>query len=327
MDPRVSLALRRRKGRPIQPEELAQVLHLSRRQVDKALAALQEAGFALESHPMLGVHLAGVPESLSQVEIACDLDALRIGRRVVCARATDSTNDLAWEAAGEGRDAADGLAVFAEQQSEGRGRRGARWLAPPHSSILCSVLVWWPAGGAEAALLTRTAAVAAADAVEELSDLDVGIKWPNDVVVDDRKVGGILVEVRGGGEAEAPAVVGIGLNCCQGAEAFPPSIRSGAASLAMLGAEVDRTLLARALLERLDRRFAEAVERPDDVRRAAAARCRTIGREVTIAEDAATYHGTVADLDADYGLIVRLADGSLRRFGAFTSHVGQPDIP
>lgn len=161
-------------------------------------------------------------------------------------RATDSTNDLAWEAAGEGRDAADGLAVFAEQQSQGRGRRGTRWLAPPHSSILCSVLVWWPAGGAEAALLTRTAAVAAADAVEELSDLDVGIKWPNDVVVDDRKVGGILVEVRGGGEAEAPAVVGIGLNCCQGPEAFPPSIRPGAASLAMLGAEVDRTLLARA---------------------------------------------------------------------------------
>ncbi|MGB2780429.1 MAG: hypothetical protein WBD63_02990, partial [Phycisphaerae bacterium] len=68
-----------------------------------------------------------------------------------------------------------------------------------------------------------------------------------------------------------------------------------------------------------------AVERPDDVRRAAAARCRTIGREVGIVEGAATYRGTVADLDADYGLIVRLADGSLRRFGAFIAHVGQPE--
>jgi BirA family biotin operon repressor/biotin-[acetyl-CoA-carboxylase] ligase len=290
------------------------------RDLDKALADLAQGGFALESHPMLGVRLTAAPESLSAEELASDLAVARVGRRVVSVAEADSTNDLAWHTADQGRDAADGFAVFAEHQAQGRGRRGTRWIAPPHSSILCSVLLWCPARGAEAAILTRAAAVAAAHAVRDQTRLDAGIKWPNDIVVDDRKVGGILVEVRGGA-GESPAVVGIGLNCSQDAAAFPPAFRARAASLAMFGASVDRTLLARALLEQLDHWLGVAADRPDEVRRAAAALCRTLGTEVTLVEGASTFHGTVADLDADYGLVLRLADGSLRRFWAFTTHV------
>jgi len=264
-----------------------------------------------------------VPPGLDEAEIACGLPVRRVGRRVTCVETTTSTNDLAWDAAENESGASDGLAVFADHQSAGRGRRGSRWLAPRGTSVLCSVVLRVPPGAAGAALLTRTAAVAAAQAIEDQADLAVGIKWPNDLVVDDRKVGGILVEARRqAGEAGA-VVVGIGINCSQGPEAFPPGIRARVGSLAMLGAEVDRTLLARALLVRLDQILARVgeAEGAAGAREEAARRCRTLGRRLSVVADARPYEGQVVDLDAEYGLVLRLADGTLRRFPAMTTHV------
>ena len=234
-----------------------------------------------------------------------------------------STNDAAWAAAAEGPAEADGLAVFAEHQTAGRGRRGNRWIAPPHSSLLGSVVLWAAGQPGHAAVLTRAAAVGAAEAIEAVAALKVGIKWPNDLVVDDRKVGGILVEARPTADGPGPVVIGLGINCTQGPEALPPEVRASAASLAMMGEEVDRTLLARALLEGLDRVLAltEDPAGQDSIRQAAAARCRTLGRRITLAEGTATYTGEVVDLDPDYGLILRLPEGALRRFPAMTSHV------
>jgi len=332
VDPRVSLALRRRRGRPVPPDELAASLEMTPAKLADATAALSAAGFVVELHPMLGLRLVEPPPALRAEEIAWNLRTGRVGRRVRCVGTAASTNDLAWDAAARGRDEADGLTVFAEYQSEGRGRRGSRWLAPPHTSLLCSVVLWvapvsegdsmWRAATCSAAL-TRGAAVAAAEAIEQQCDLSVGIKWPNDIIVEDRKVGGILVEARPGTGAASPVVLGIGLNCRQRPEAFSPDIRESVASLTMCGAEVDRTLLARALLERLDRTCTGegGNERAEEVRREAARRCCTLGRRLTLLEGDATYCGEVVDLDADYGLVLRLADGGLRRFPAMTAHV------
>ncbi|MCX5648666.1 MAG: biotin--[acetyl-CoA-carboxylase] ligase [Planctomycetota bacterium] len=323
MDPRVSLSLRRGHGQSIPPADLAAALGLAPHRLAEAVHDLSEVGFVVEAHPMLGLRLVGAPAGLLAEELACELAVNRVGRHIECVEATASTNDLAWETVAQGRDASDGLAIFAEHQTAGRGRRGSRWLAPPHTAILCSVVLWMPRAGAAPALLTRAAAVAAAEAIEEQSDLTAGIKWPNDVVVEDRKVGGILVEARPAAEGTTAVVIGIGLNGSQGPEAFPPDMRPYVASLAMLGAEVDRTLLARSLLERLDRVCggADWADENEDVRHEAARRCRTIGRRITLAEGGEVYEGEVVDLDPDYGLILRLADGSQRRFGTMTSHV------
>ena len=335
MDARVSLALRERQSEPVPLAELGQSLKLSPASLCCALEELASLGFTVEMHPMLGLRLTGVPQEILEEEVACDLAVRRIGRRVRCVESTASTNDLAWEAAARGPEESDGLAIFAEHQSAGRGRRGNRWLAPPHSSILCSVVVWLPhppqarcgSSGVHAtslgAALTRGAALAAALTVEDRCGVSTGIKWPNDLVVEDRKIGGILVEARPVTGEAGPVVIGIGLNCTQGPEAFPPEIRGRVASLGMLGENPDRTLLARSLLLRLDEvlgRMAEPAGRAA-VSRDAAARCRTLGRQISVREGQAVYTGEVIDLDADYGLILRLPEGGIRRFHAMTTQV------
>lgn len=319
----LSLALRSRRRRPTPWAELADLSGLPPEGLADAVRELARRGFVIESQPHLGLSLLDVPAALDGTEVAWDLPVSRIGCRLRCVETTTSTNDLAWEAVERNPGEADGLALFADYQSGGRGRRRSRWLAPPSSSVLCSVILWVPPGTLEGAVLTRMAAVAAAEAIEDQCDLPVGIKWPNDIVLEDRKVGGILVETRSQGGSAAPVVVGIGINCSQGPAAFPPAIRSRAASLAMLGAQVDRTLLARSLLVRLDRAWALATG-PDGAAKAregAARRCRTLGKQLTVTEGGAQHAGEVVDLDEEYGLVLRLAGGALRRFPAMTSHV------
>jgi BirA family biotin operon repressor/biotin-[acetyl-CoA-carboxylase] ligase len=322
MDPRLSLLLRSARHQPVSWDRLAAAVGHDPKRVAAAVDELARAGFALESHPMLGLRLVAAPPSLIADEIACDLSVQRVGRRVRCVQTATSTNDLAGDAVAQGPDAADGLAIFAEYQSAGRGRRGNRWLAPPHTSILCSVAAWVPQSLTGAATVTRAAAVAVAEAIEDACEVAVGIKWPNDLVIDDRKVGGILVESQRVAEETGPIVIGIGLNCTQGPEAFPPEVVGSVASLATSGVEVDRTLLARSLLERLDRildRMAGS-EGADGIHREASSRCRTLGRRISLTDGESTYSGEVIGLDPDYGLVLRLAEGGIRRFPAMTSH-------
>jgi BirA family transcriptional regulator, biotin operon repressor / biotin---[acetyl-CoA-carboxylase] ligase len=323
MDARVSLALRRAGGRMLAASQMAADLGLAPPALAAALDRLAGLGFVIEQNPLLGLRLAEAPPALLAEEIACDLSVRRIGRQVRCVAEASSTNDLAWAAAAREGPSADGWAVFAEQQSAGRGRRGNRWLAPPHSSVLGSVLLWMADPPAHGALLTRAAAVAVAEAVESCSDLKVGIKWPNDLVIEDRKIGGILVEARPVAGHAGPLVVGIGLNCTQGPEAFPPEIRPQVAGLSMFGDPVDRTLLARALLTRLDDLVGQSSDPAgqEGIRRKVMDRCRTLGRRLTLTEGGGTATGEVIDLDPDYGLLLRLPEGGIRRFPAMTSHV------
>lgn len=322
MNPQVSLALREHRCRPVPVADLARELGLSPRQLGEALDELARRGFVIESHPMQGLQLVQGPASLVADEIRWNLAGARVGRHVRCEESTPSTNDLAWQVAAGGPDVADGLVVFAEYQSAGRGRRGNLWLAPPHTSILASVVLWMPASPSQAAHVTRAAAVAVAEAIEDQADLDVGIKWPNDIVVDDRKVGGILVEARPAAGRAGPVVLGVGINCFQEEETFPNGIRADVASLKMLGVEVDRTLLARSLLARLE--AIAPLANPAGflaVAGRAESRCRTLGRRITLQEGLDAYTGEVIDLDPDYGLILRLDHGGIRRFPAMTSHV------
>ncbi|MBE3123628.1 MAG: biotin--[acetyl-CoA-carboxylase] ligase [Planctomycetes bacterium] len=329
MEPRVSLALRRRRGRPMSAEALASEAGLAPSSVVEAVGELTHQGFEIESHPMLGFRLVAAPDCLREDEVACDLAVSRVGRRVCCLDTVSSTNDVAWESAERDADGADGLAVLAEHQSAGRGRRGNRWLSPPHASVLCSVVLWVPDAPGRGAILTRAAAVGVAAAIEDQCRLDVGIKWPNDLVIDGRKVGGILVEARPAAGGNGPVVIGAGINCTQRPEAFPPGLRPHVGSLAMWGEAVDRTLLARSLLERLD----AAIARIDtaggvaDLRCQAMERCRTLGCRVTLAEEDRQYEGEVVDLDPEYGLVLRLAGGELRRFAPMTTHVVTPSEP
>lgn len=174
-----------------------------------------------------------------------------IGRRIEIVAETHSTNDDC-HARSEMEDV-DGLVILAEHQSSGRGQHGRQWSAPPRSAILMSLSLRPPDFLDQPAFLTAWSALSVASLLEERFHLPARIKWPNDVLVEGRKICGILVERR------RATVVGIGLNVSIRAHEFPPNLRAPATSLEVAaGAPVDRTSLAVELLDRMETLFAEA---------------------------------------------------------------------
>src|SRR5579871_2543608 len=153
-----------------------------------------------------------------------NLSTRSVGRRVLVYDRTDSTNERAAERAGS--IANDGLVVLAREQTAGRGQHGRTWQCPPGSGVLLSVLVHPPPEIRRAAILTGWAAVAVCETIRQATNLQARIKWPNDVLLDGRKVCGILSELRasplrlGEDPPQWAAIVGIGLNVNQPAEAF-----------------------------------------------------------------------------------------------------------
>jgi len=215
------------------------------------------------------------------------------GFRVEHHAEVDSTNRLVLERARSG--AEPGLVVVADHQTAGRGRLDRRWESPPGSSLLVSVLL---AGGADATAAHRAVvavAVALAEAVGDVAGVDVGIKWPNDLVVGDRKLAGVLAEVDGG------ALV-VGAGCNVNWDAFPPDLASTATSCNVeAGRAVDRDALLDAFLARLAAHLAA----PDATLDAYRERLVTIGRRVRVERAGDVLVGDAHALDDDGALVVR----------------------
>jgi len=164
-----------------------------------------------------------------------------------------STNDTARELARKG--APHGTAVVAEEQIRGRGTKGRAWHSPPGGGLYVSFIARFPAGGPVPAfsLLPLAAGVAAADAVRASSGVDVRLRWPNDLVHDGRKLGGVLVESVSTGSEPGYAVIGVGINIGRTEEDFPEELRPRATSLRLCGGRpVDRDAIFSALCRSLD---------------------------------------------------------------------------
>ncbi|MGH9120910.1 MAG: biotin--[acetyl-CoA-carboxylase] ligase, partial [Acidimicrobiales bacterium] len=213
-----------------------------------------------------------------------------------------STNTVAAEAAAAG--APEGLVVVAEHQSAGRGRLGRRWEAAPGTSLLVSVLLR-PEGLPRERwhLLTAAAGIAARTACGEGGGFFPRLKWPNDLIVEDRKLAGILAETSGDA-----VVVGMGLNC-----SAAPEVPGGAASVdEVAGRAVPREDLLVAWLRALD----GLLGRWDEVAAAYAALCATVGRRVRVTLPGGSLEGLAEGLDPAGRLLLREADGTLRAIGA-----------
>jgi BirA family biotin operon repressor/biotin-[acetyl-CoA-carboxylase] ligase len=240
---------------------------------------------------------------------------------------TGSTNSDAMALARDG--AAEGTVVVADHQSAGRGRGGRTWEAPPKASLLVSVLLRPPA--AVAGLCAMAAGVAMADAVSSVTGVTAGLKWPNDLVVDDRKLAGILAEAdwpagsteSGGWRAPAPderlvVVVGIGVNVNWPAD-LPDDLAEIAVALNHLaGHDVDRPELLIAFLRDLGALYGEmARSGPSSGSPAVLAawkeRSATLGRRVRVDLGTDDVEGTAVDITADGHLVVEPDDGTASR--------------
>ncbi|MDP9253579.1 MAG: biotin--[acetyl-CoA-carboxylase] ligase [Verrucomicrobiota bacterium] len=179
-----------------------------------------------------------------------------IGNRIVVVQETTSTNDLVWQMAQE--KVADGLVAFAERQTAGRGQRGNRWESEPHHGLWFSILLRPKIGPAESARLSTWAAQTVATTVQEQLRIKARVKPPNDVYVKERKIAGVLVEMRVEKDGAYLAIAGIGVNVNQNIEDFSEELRTSAGSLAIAtGQRVDRREFAVALLRNLDRSYRE----------------------------------------------------------------------
>jgi BirA family transcriptional regulator, biotin operon repressor / biotin---[acetyl-CoA-carboxylase] ligase len=194
--------------------------------------------------------MSKVSDRLIATELRGKLDGCRIGNEIVVVEETDSTNDLIWEAVERG--AQEGLVVFAERQTKGRGQYGRRWESAPGLGLWFSVLLRPAVTLAESPKLTVLLAEAVAATIADETDCAPTIKWPNDIYVSGRKVAGVLVEGRTASDGSYVAVAGIGINVNQTIDDFPEELRESAGSLAMAtGKEISRAQLAVALLKQL----------------------------------------------------------------------------
>jgi len=225
--------------------------------------------------------------------------------RITRLATTPSTNDVA-------ASLPSGSVVVAEQQTAGRGRRGRAWFSPPGSGLYVSVVVERPRAAdpdRATALLTLAAGVAIAEGIGDASALHVDLKWPNDLYVGRRKLGGILAEAASAGGAVERIVVGFGVNLA--AAAYPPDVADRATSLASeLGRAVDGEDVLRSSLARLARRYGDLVAgRFDDIldawrRRAPGA----MGAPVTWASGAGPVDGVTHGVDSHGALLIRTGD-------------------
>lgn len=174
-----------------------------------------------------------------------------VGNQVVVVEKARSTNDIAWEAAERG--AAEGLVVFAERQTAGRGQYGRRWESAPFQGLWFSVLLRPPITLNESPRLTSLLASVAAATIMEETGCAASIKAPNDIYVAGRKIAGVLVEGRTASDRSYVAVAGVGVNINQTLKDFPAELRATAGSLRMAtGRQIQRGHLAIALLRKLE---------------------------------------------------------------------------
>lgn len=230
--------------------------------------------------------------------------------RIHLLETVDSTNTYAKALGAQG--APDGTVVIAEQQTGGRGRLGRSFSSPKGAGIYLSVILR-PAVRPEQILhLTCACAAAMCDAVEAACGLRPGVKWTNDLIVGDKKLAGILTELSiqpENGRIQY-AVVGVGINCRQKKEDFPPDVQEKACSLEMvLGKLVDQNRLAAEMLRAFGKLeetlLSDKAKWMDQYRRD----CVTLGREIAVVRGDAARRGTALDIDADGGLLVRYENG------------------
>ena len=233
----------------------------------------------------------------------------RVGSTRIQLDCVDSTNSEIKRLAAQ--NAPDGLVVTARRQTAGRGRAGRTFHSPEGCGLYLSALLHPQLPPEAVAHFTAWTAVAVCDAITSVCGVRPQIKWINDLILNEKKLCGVLTELLLADGRPAGLVVGIGINVNHRPEDFPPELRESATSLAMeLGHSVDIEELTRALILALDCLYADfPVQRADYLHRYRA-HCLTLGRPVRLITPTQEREATALDIDEDFRLLVELPDGT-----------------
>jgi BirA family biotin operon repressor/biotin-[acetyl-CoA-carboxylase] ligase len=311
-DAQILTALRSAKE-GVSGAELSHKLGISRAAIWARIEELRQAGYDIEATPHIGYRLVSSPDALHADDLLARLGKTKvIGRDIRVFQETTSTNDVVEKLA---RDRVkEGVVVFAESQTKGRGRLGRKWISPSRKGLWFSVLLRPVLRPQEATQLTVASGTALRRAIAG-TGVRAKIKWPNDILIDGKKVAGILTELSAELDCVKHIILGIGVDVNLTTAEFPTDLRKLATSLKI---ETDRTIsradLAVAILRELDNDYARVTGGEfESIADEWEEHCGTMGQPVAIQVGERRIHGRAESLDDDGALLVRTEHGRLER--------------
>ncbi|MBM3251541.1 MAG: biotin--[acetyl-CoA-carboxylase] ligase, partial [Candidatus Omnitrophica bacterium] len=278
----------------------------------KHIQELRQDGYEIEAVPHLGYRLTGAPDKLFPDEIKFGLDTKIIGKDIYHYEVASSTMDIAFKLALDS--SCQGTVVCAESQHQGRGRLGRTWLSPKSKGIYLSIILRPPVTPNETSKLTLLAAVAVSEAIREVSGIDCQIKWPNDILVNEKKVGGILTELNAEMDKVKFVVLGIGLNVNTRKISLPAKSTSLKEEKKEL---ISRVELTKEILRKIDmlyslflkEGFVPIIEKWRQL-------SSTLGQRVKVSSQNKVIEGEALDIDQDGGLLIRKDSGFIEKIYA-----------
>jgi BirA family biotin operon repressor/biotin-[acetyl-CoA-carboxylase] ligase len=320
--------------------QLAEQLGISRAAIWSRIEELRHVGYDIEASPHFGYRLVSSPDALHADDLLarlnCDGWGERpreprtsktqrlagtlappseriIGRDIRVFEQTTSTNDVMEKIARDG--VKEGVVVFAESQTKGRGRLGRKWLSPTHKGLWFSILLRPHLRPQETTQLTVASATALRRAVKSVTGLSPEIKWPNDLLIGGKKIAGILTELSAEVDRVRHIILGIGVDVNLDAAEFSVELRKTATSLKIeTGETISRAELAVAILRELDLDYARICGGNfSAVADEWESGCATIGKNVTVHIGDRQIRGCAESLDDDGALLVRTEHGHLER--------------
>jgi BirA family biotin operon repressor/biotin-[acetyl-CoA-carboxylase] ligase len=314
VDAQILKVLRGADGGSVSGVELSQQIGISRAAIWARIQDLRSLGYEIQAGPHVGYRLLAAPDLLHADDLLSRLGKTKIiGRDIRVFKETTSTNDVVEKLAHDG--VKEGVVVFAESQTKGRGRLGRKWISPARKGLWFSVLLRPNLPPQEVTQLTVASAAALRRAIELTTSLPAEIKWPNDILVRGRKVAGILTELKAEVDQVGYVILGIGVDVNLGAADFPTELRKLATSLKLEGGKtVSRPSLAVAALKELDSNYGKIrAGKFEEVADEWEKHCSTIGQSVVIRAGQRQVRGRAESLGEEGALLVRTDHGHLER--------------
>ncbi len=287
-------------------EELSRELKVSRQALWKHIHTLKDLGYDIAAVPHLGYRLVSIPDRLYDFQIYQGLKTKSFGRKILYFDSLSSTMDMASQLALKGLP--EGTIVIAETQTKGRGRLGRLWHSPKYKGLYFSLILKPKIPVNKAALITLLAGVSISEAIRESSLIETQIKWPNDIIFNNKKLGGILTEIQAEVDEVNFMIIGIGLNINNDRK----TLVEGAVSLkeASGSQELSRALILRNILKEFESNYYHLQQKgPKSMLEKWRHLSVTLGHRVRISSHKEHIEGEAFDVDFDGGLLIRKDSG------------------
>ena len=313
MDDKILQLLRDHSSGFLSGEEISRRLKVSRTAVWKRMKRLKTLGYEIEASTRSGYRLIQSPDLLTPSEIRPFLKTKWMGKTIHHFHTLDSTNSKAYQLALDG--AEEGEVVISESQEKGRGRLGRQWFSPPFLNLYLSVILRPKIPPHQASLITLMAAVATADAIQKFSGLLPLIKWPNDILLRDRKIAGLLNEIHSEMDRIHFVILGIGVNLNLDKRKFSKEFGAGATSLKIeMGQAISRKIFLQTLLQELEKWYTIFMKEGSAlILEAWRDRAHIKGRRVKVTSFGKALTGVAVDIDSDGALILETMGGERER--------------